>query len=239
VGTGELKYLVHLVGRDKEPVIILDNFVNNAASVVQYAVQSSRFVQRESGLYPGIRSDVPESYLLNVLAVADTLVKAVYGLEGPLRPFRDLCALSIVTQQPSTLTWAQKIPHSDMLGRCEVSVVHYLCDETHGGTSFYRHRQTGWESLNESREAEFFRAVQAEVAGLDRADGYVNGNNAFFERTFAVPAKMNRAIVFRSCLLHSADIEPGSQLSCNPAVGRLTGTLFFSAGPFAELPSSL
>ena len=60
--------------------------------------------------------------------------------------------------------------------------------------------------------------------------GYIAGDTALFEMTALAPARYNRALVYRSRLLHSGAIAPDAALSPDPATGRLTVTAFLSVG---------
>ena len=54
--------------------------------------------------------------------------------------------------------------------RCTTTVlppIHYLFHADLGGTAFYRHRATGFESVDGSREREFVTALQSEFEGPD------------------------------------------------------------------------
>lgn len=56
--------------------------------------------------------------------------------------------------------------------------------------------------------------------------GYIAGDTALFERTAVAPSRYNRALLYRSYVLHSGAISPDASLSPDPA--RLTVTGFFA-----------
>ena len=58
--------------------------------------------------------------------------------------------------------------------------------------------------------------------------GYIAEDNALFERTALIDARFNRALLYRSNVLHSGAIAADAVLSPDPALGRLTVTAFFA-----------
>ena len=60
----------------------------------------------------------------------------------------------------------------------------------------------------------------------DPPSAYIADSTPLFERTALVAAQPNRAVIYRSSLLHSGAIAPGAALGDDPARGRLTVTAF-------------
>jgi len=58
--------------------------------------------------------------------------------------------------------------------------------------------------------------------------GYIADDTALFERTALVDAAYNRALLYRSYVLHSGAIARDAVLSADPAAGRLTITAFLA-----------
>jgi hypothetical protein len=110
--------------------------------------------------------------------------------------------------------------------------VHYLCGPEHGGTSFYRHRETGFERISAERLAGYSAKLktEAQAAQLHLQPGYIDGDTSMFQRIYQVDAKPNRAIIYPGNLLHSGDIRPESGLSATPSQGRLTISSFLQLG---------
>jgi hypothetical protein len=101
--------------------------------------------------------------------------------------------------------------------------VHYLFHGHWGGTAFYRHRQTGFESIDDGRKEGYFRQLEAESQGEDApAPGYINGDTALFEQTAKADAVFNRMLVYRRNSLHSACIENDDIPPPDPVAGRLS-----------------
>jgi hypothetical protein len=134
---------------------------------------------------------------------------------------------SIVTTPPDQLQLLQCLPHFDTTDPGQVAVLHYLCRPEQGGTSFYRHRNTGFESIDSARHDRFMAALGADL----KANGpptryYMQGDNAIFERIGRLEAKFNRLVIYRSATLHSGDIPPGFAFDADPRTGRLTANAF-------------
>jgi hypothetical protein len=131
----------------------------------------------------------------------------------------------MTTEATACLIPIQCIPHYDSSDTHQFAVVHYLCGEHHGGTSFYRHRQTGYESISAARSGQYIKTLDREATsrGLPKAD-YINGDSELFERVASVDAKFNRAIFYCSNLLHSGNIQAANGLNSDPRIGRLTAT---------------
>jgi len=107
--------------------------------------------------------------------------------------------------------------------------VHYLCGADKGGTSIYRHRSTGFESVNAERVDQYKKIVRDEMESISYQPKYMNGSNEFFERIVSYEAVFNRLVMYRCTSLHSGNIAPDFILDSNPRTGRLTlNTFLFS-----------
>ncbi|MCB8828878.1 DUF6445 family protein, partial [Escherichia coli] len=74
--------------------------------------------------------------------------------------------------------------------------------------------------------------LQRELAGYTPPPAYIDGaTRRCSNRSAAIEARPNRAVVYRSALLHSGRIPPAATLSDNPPRGRLTVTAFLRAVP--------
>ena len=170
----------------------------------------------------------PPTYLDAARPIRATIFGQAFGLTGAARVI-DLC-FAIVTTPRERLTLEQRIPHIDGAEPGRVAMVHFLSEADHGGTAFFRHRSTGFETIGPDRTAAYYATLDREVRrdGPPPAD-YIRGSTAQFECLCEVVAKPNRAVFYRSALLHSGVIPPDLPLSPDPRVGRLTITGFFAA----------
>lgn len=117
----------------------------------------------------------------------------------------------------------QRIPHVDALAREGFATIHYLFKGNLGGTAFYRHRATGYESLDETRGPEYFRLLEAQSAGPDAPDvNYINGDTPLFEQIARAEGTFNRMLVYRRNSLHSGSIDSSFVPDADPRTGRLS-----------------
>lgn len=133
-----------------------------------------------------------------------------------------------MTRPPEDLHVRQRLPHVDAYGRERIALVHYLSPTDEDGTAFFRHRGTGFETIDATRAPSYFGKLEDELGERAVPAGYIAGDTALFERTAVAPSRYNRALLYRSYVLHSGAISPDASLSPDPALGRLTVTGFFA-----------
>lgn len=181
-----------------------------------------------AGGYPGLRAALPEAYIRAMVEALAGPLSDVFAL-GRIRPVKAEGAFSIVTLPVAALAAPQRAPHVDSVDPLQFAILHYLCDERFGGTSFYRHRATGFETLDQSRLPTYRTSRSAE----GEAPGYVGDGAPWFERTTTVAAGFNRLVAYRSCVLHSGHVPSPELLSPDPRTGRLTANVFvtFASDP--------
>lgn len=214
------------VGAEHQSVIVVDNFLSSPEVLIAYAAESA-FDSVSDTFYPGCRAPIPAIYCFAIRAFLGHVIGDVFGLT-PGNVTGELSHFSLVTTPPQALKPVQRMPHFDTTNPKQLAVLHYLCDPMHGGTSFYRHRHTGFEFVDEARAPTYASAVTQELAALGAAPAkYICGDDARFERTRSFPAAFNRVLIYQSINLHSADIEPAFGFESNPRLGRLTANSFF------------
>lgn len=213
------------IGHEGEPVVIVDDFVADPQALRAHAAAGTFVAAGDH--YPGLRMALPGTYLGEVSDTLALVFGEAFGATGRVRVL-DAC-FAMVTLPPSALTLVQRLPHVDATAPGRLAMVHYLAGEDLGGTAFYRHRSTGFETINDDRAADYFAALGRETA-LHPPDGYIAGDTPLFERIDAVAARFNRAVFYRSHLLHSGAVPPDAALPPDPQTGRLTVTAFFAAG---------
>lgn len=215
------------IGAEAQPLVTLEGFAPNPDALRAAAI-ATRF-GAAAHYYPGIRAPLPAAYWPTQRpAIAAALAEAF----GPHRSVRLIDAsFSIVTRSPAALTIKQRLPHCDSFAPERVALVHYLSPDRADGTAFFRHRSTGFETIDEARAPAYDARLDAELRAGARPAGYVAADSALFQRTELVEARYNRALLYRSFLLHSGAIAPDAILSPDPAKGRLTVTAFFAIEP--------
>ncbi|MGJ8681324.1 DUF6445 family protein [Paraglaciecola sp.] len=196
----------HYFGNEQAPILVVDNFIEQIDELIEYS-KTLKFEQN-SPYYPGVRAPTPKSYqnlILNTLK--DTLIE-FFELPSSELTF-PVSHYSIVTTPPEKLNLLQKIPHFDSLDKNGLAAVHYLFQGELGGTSFYRHKKTGYEMIDQSRQIEYLRSLESENGGPNipkKTDGYINGNTALYERISEQAGVFNRIIFYRRNSLHSGSI---------------------------------
>lgn len=215
------------IGDEATPLLIIDDLVTDPDWLIHAAEQGSTFQTDPANFYPGIRKSAPPLYLQALQTALLPLLQAVFNPQAN-RLHSLQSAFSLSTTPASQLRPIQMLPHLDTTTPAQLAMVHYLCGPHHGGTSFYRHRQSGFERINAERLAGYSAKLKAEAqaAQLHLQPGYIDGDTALFQRIFQVDAKLNRAIIYPGNLLHSGDIRETSDLSANPRQGRLTISSF-------------
>jgi hypothetical protein len=135
-----------------------------------------------------------------------------------------------VTTPPGELDQAQRLPHVDTIDPGRVALVHYLALDDVGGTAFFRHRATGFETISAARAATYRARLDMELRDAGAVPtGYITDDTALFERIALAEARFNRAVIYPSALLHSGAIRADAPLDPDPATGRLTITAFLAA----------
>jgi hypothetical protein len=208
------------LGREGAPLLVIDNFVAEPERLVKKAATAP--FGAGGRFYPGIRAKAPPSYEHFLIARLQPLLVEHFGLAS--RELRlTMCHFSLVTTAAAQLAPMQRIPHVDALSPEGFATVHYLFKGNLGGTAFYRHRATGYESLDEARGPEYFRVLETESAGPDRPDvKYINGDTALFEQIARADGVFNRMLVYRRNSLHSGAIDDAFVPDADPRTGRLS-----------------
>ncbi len=217
---------VHRVGREGEPVAVIENFAA-APDALRAAAQAQAFTPAGQH-YPGLRAPVPDTYLADQRALLATVLREVFGVAATVRVL-DI-GFALVTTPPAALSIEQRLPHVDAIAPGRLALVHYLVPGGDDGTGFFRHRGTGYETLDAARSTAYLAQLGDELRrhGPPPA-AYPEGDTPLFERTAHFDGLYNRALLYRSRLLHSGVIAPGHRLTPDPATGRLTITGFFGS----------
>jgi hypothetical protein len=208
-------------------VVVVDDVLADPRALVELVSDTAGFEATEAAgnFYPGLRAPAPPGY---VRALSDALGPVVASAFPDLadRTARTSACLSLLTFRPDELNLAQRIPHFDATNGGQIAVLHYLCDGAHGGTAFYRHRSTGFETITPERMQAYVSTLGPELERTPPPQAYVKGDTPLFEQIGAVEARFDRVVIYRSRLLHSGDITPSCNLSRDPRHGRLTANSF-------------
>ncbi|KQU62611.1 hypothetical protein ASG67_03790 [Sphingomonas sp. Leaf339] len=213
------------MGNEREPVAIIDDFAADPDALLAFAAMQQYAPAGRH--YPGIKASLPDDYLRRQSPLIATILRDVFGVTAVASVLE--ARFSIVTTPPISLSIAQRLPHVDALEPGRLALIHYLVPGGTDGTAFYRHRATGFETVNAIRGPAYFAALRHEIESAPLPDAYIAADTPLFERTGHVDGAYNRALLYRSRVLHSGAIAPDAIRSSDPTKGRLTVTGFFAA----------
>ncbi|WP_029934673.1 DUF6445 family protein [Sphingomonas sp. UNC305MFCol5.2] len=211
------------VGLEREPVVVVENFAPDPEALID-AAEVLLFAPMGE-YYPGIRAPVMPAYFEGLAPVLTPVMREVFGAQERIGFTRAL--YSIATTSPAELTLAQRIPHIDGVAEGMIAILHYLAREDQGGTAFYRHRSTGFETVDAARHRRYLDALRDDFTAHGEPEpAYIEGDTAIFEQIACYDAVFNRALIYRSSLLHCAMLPNHIALPGTAREGRLTVASF-------------
>ncbi|MDQ2075753.1 DUF6445 family protein [Marinimicrobium sp. ABcell2] len=220
---------VEQFGNESQTVVVIDNFLADAEQLVDYIAERPDFGEQDS-LYPGVRAAAPKSYLMALYTYLPPILERVFGVDSQAITGVE-SAYSLVTTPPDQLRIPQRIPHFDSTVPTEFAMIHFLCGAEHGGTSVYRHRDTGFEHVDDARYPAYMASLEAAIReGREPPPAYINGDTELFERTGSFDAAFNRLLLYRCPILHSGNIAEDFNFDPNPRTGRLSLNTFLLNG---------
>ena len=195
------------IGRRQIAVTRIENVLRDPESVVTLGF-AQPYGEDRSNLYPGLRAAMPESFSIALRAWLTPILRLDGTLTDDQVIHRDSSFFSVVTTASRDLLPIQRIPHYDSTDPKLMALVIYLCDAPFSGTSFYRHRRTGYEEITEANRENYQIALDNDM----RVHGpppreYMNGDNRLFEVIFSNELRFNSAIVYPGRVLHAGNIE--------------------------------
>ncbi len=227
-----MKIQVHEVGRERSRIVMIEDFMEDAGQAVELAASLAPFPRVANHYYPGQRrlvagNEPAFAYFDWICRALPQILSEVWGV----RRFQITEAgFSLVTQRPREIQMIQRIPHFDTFDLGNFAVLHYLSRPEKGGTSFYRHRRTGFEVITADRHPRFRAALDEDVRAYGPpAEAYIGDSTPAFERIADYEGRFNRLLVYQGALLHSGQIPDDFDFSADPHTGRLTGNVFLSA----------
>lgn len=219
-------YTLIPIGTEGEFVAVIDDFSYAAERLAEVA-RSAALVPGNNH-YPGHRAPAPPSYLAERADVLKAVLIDAFGMTNGADLIE--CNFSFVTTPPEQLTPIQRLPHFDGMYPDRLALLHYLCGPEEGGTSFYRHRQTGFERITADRVDRYTVALQEEARRQSAStSAYFFGSNEAFECIRTIEARWNRMIIYRGLLLHSGDVPARTQWPTDQQTARLTINTFLAA----------
>src|SRR5690606_2711048 len=101
------------VGNEKTPVIVIDDFIADTASLVDYVSQHIDFDAEKHTYYPGFRAQTDEDYKNFVVSTIGSQLFKPFGIPAGYRIIADSAYYSLVATPPEKLMAAQCRPHAD------------------------------------------------------------------------------------------------------------------------------
>jgi len=189
------------MGHEQVPLWQADD-AHPAPEALVDAAQQGEFRREAGDLYPGLRAPVPDGYAAWLAQTVGALLASDTAAAVCLR-----ASFAVAGDDPSRLAPIQRIPHFDDCSDAIVAAVHYLCAAPHGGTSFYRHRATGFERITAARLPLWRQALVRDGAahGLP-PQTYHEGDSPAFERIGQAALAFNRLILYPANCLHGGDV---------------------------------
>ncbi|OAN58380.1 DUF6445 family protein [Sphingomonas sp. TDK1] len=214
-----------LMGAEQVPLWQRDD-AHPASGALAAAAGYLAFEREKDDLYPGLRAPVPDGY-------ADWLVRTASAMLGQDPAFLR-GSFAVASDDPARLAPIQRIPHFDDCSDSIVAAVHYLCAAPHGGTSFYRHRATGFERINAERLPLWRQALSRDSQryGLP-PKSYHDGDSPAFERIGQALLAFNRLILYPANCLHAGDVGPFWHMAATGPRLTITSLLACEAGRFS------
>jgi hypothetical protein len=218
------------IGRRRIAISMIDDVLRDPEGVAALGFAQS-YAQDRSNFYPGLRVPMPESFSTAFRAWLTLILGRNGVLEGGRAIYRDTSFFSVVTTASTDLLPIQRIPHYDSTDPNLFAAVIYLCDTRFSGTSFYRHRKTGYEEITEENRANYKIALDTDMRlhGAPQKE-YINGDSALFETIFSNELRFNSAIIYPGRVLHAANIKRQFEPPKDQSEWRLTVTALLQSG---------
>lgn len=225
--------LLH-IGEEREPLLLIDNVLAHPEEAVALAAEGVQYGPAGAA-YPGLRAALPAAYNLRLHAALEGFIEQVFGISREQQMVLT-SSFSMVTEPANRLKHNQRVPHVDQHGEHNLALVHYLCDASFGGTAFFRHRSTGFQSVREDRKQHYAQTLNREMNSQLLPTRFPDATHPLFEQVGHVEAAFNRLVLYRACILHSPAIAPDAHFSSDPRQGRLTITAFLNPPEGAPPP---
>jgi hypothetical protein len=213
-----------------QKIIVVENLLKNPQALMDFAAQNSfePYPRLASGKgYPGIRLTPPSDYSFTITEFIKPLIKKEFGIADDIEMHKSECAISLMTTKPEDLGDVQRLPHFDTSNINQFAVLLYLCDQSHGGTAFYRHNATGLEFITPQTCDQYLDTFFAELNDNKPPQEYFSDSSEHFTKIGFLPAAINRMVIYRSCVIHSPYlINTAHSINANPRTGRLTVNTF-------------
>lgn len=219
-----LSVSVKHIGLQQTPIVICELSTALSTYLINQASSYRPDWSPASTIYPGVWSQVPQGFEEALLGFIQPLITRYFF---PRKAERAVSCYAMATTDKSRLQTGQRLPHFDSFDPYQLASVLYLCDESFGGTGFFRHNKTGIEKVTRSNCAEFTRVVTEEIAEFGEPNAEYTGQcGHLFDTSFECQASVGRLVLYPSALLHAGLVNSAKNTESDPRRGRLTITSF-------------
>ena len=206
-------------GVEKQPLLKVDSYLQDPQVLIDFAVNKNNFSPSNS-FYPGIRMPLPISYLQALIHNLGPHMVNTFDID--LKKIKTASAsFSIITTPTDRLSFFQTIPHFDGAEKNKLAVLHYLCDKPDTGTCFYRHKELGYDYVNDARYQGYIDYIKEQFKDKGSVS-YICDESAEFEKIATHQCVLNRLLMYKASSLHSGLITDDYDFDTNPKTGRLT-----------------
>src|SRR5712692_2390649 len=146
------------VGNCPIAVTVADDVLFRPRRLAEFGL-GHKFVEDDGNLYPGVRARVPAEFSRPFHAWLTRTLHRTGVLEEGCYIYDDASFFSVVNKSRANLLPLQRIPHYDSTDPRVFASVIYLFDRANSGTSFYRHRATGYERIGDDNEYNYRTAL--------------------------------------------------------------------------------
>ena len=215
---------VQHVGVEETPLLVFELSPELTRFLVKQASTYGPDWSPAKTIYPGIWSQAPIGFEQALLDLIQPDVER-YFFARQAKNIVSCYAMAVTDKEQLQVN--QRVPHYDSFDPYQLASVLYLCDESFGGTGFYRHKSTDIEKMTEETYPKFIGQLQSEMADCGVPAAEFSGNcDDLFETLFSCTAKLGRLVVYPSALLHTGLVNSAKNTVRDPARGRLTITSF-------------
>lgn len=218
---------VYEIGNTKTPVLVANNVSVDGGVALANNAKTLSFGLDGRTLYPGVRANLPDAYVHNLLARLLPAIYGTYKIPPHLKPKITQACYSLVTQPASTLKPMQRLPHFDNTSPYSFAILHYLAKGPHGDTGFFRHNPTRMERVYEvDKEYYLQSATDFLSAHPDHSTDYLTDSNDHYTLYHRIPYESDRVAIYPGNLLHSLVVDSQHDIGWDIEKGRLTANIF-------------
>ncbi|MEJ6532534.1 DUF6445 family protein [Pseudoalteromonas lipolytica] len=212
-----------------ETVIIIDDFLHSLEPIYQFATETAYFQPfgSDGTLYPGKRDEMPAPYYRAFEQLINELLEQGIITSGENNLYLHRCKLSLVTQNADELNTLQRMPHIDSTDDKTFAAVHYLSAKEWGGTGIYKYRPDNIIKVTADNQNSVHKMIADTKKHSATHQGYLNETTELFEKVVNIEAKVNRLVIYKSNLLHSAALFNNKKYNNDINNSRLSISSFF------------